>query len=176
MEPVICLTVTVFLFNLLHVHTTTNSLQSLKLKIPCSVKAEYFHFGSDTQFFLHEVIFKVVCTDWRSGHQENVGTFQQDFCGSDTFFQTKNVGISSVHVFFFCLAQMMYPSFTVQARCLFRVTCKYPSINICCLQKLDSTDLDRPWTTGTYVNKTNIQCNGATQAWSLFSQMKSLQA
>ena len=139
-------------------------------------ESRVFPFWIRHQVFLTPSLFKVVCTDWRSGHQENVGTctFQQDICGSDTFFQTKNVGISSVHVFFFCWAQMMYPSFTVQARCLFRVTCKYPSINICCLQKLDSTDLDRPWTAGTYVNKANIQCNGATQACSFFSQMKSL--
>ena len=67
------------------------------------MKAEYFHFGSDTKFFYTKSFFKVVFTDWQSGHQENVGTctFQQDICGSDTFFQTKNVGISSVHVFFF---------------------------------------------------------------------------
>ena len=59
------------------------------------MKAENFHFGSDTNF-----LSSFVCTDWRSGHKENVGTFQQDICGPDTFFQTKNVGISSVHVFF----------------------------------------------------------------------------
>ena len=98
------------------------------------------------------------------------------FVGLILFFKRRMLEFRVSMSFFFCLAQMMYPSFTVQARYLFRVTCKYPSINICCLQKLDSTDLDRPWTAGTYVNKTNIQCNGATQTCSLFSQMKSLQA
>ena len=102
--------------------------------------------------------------------------FNKIFVGLILFFKRRMLEFRVSMSFFFCLAQMMYPSFTVQARCLFRVTCKYPSINICCLQKLDSTDLDRPWTAGTYVNKANIQCNGATQACSLFSQMKSLQA